>query len=75
MKSLILAQMAPAVGPRTWSLADLLIGFVIVLGLFAIALIVARVLGFVIPSWFWQICGVVILIVVAIVAIKFLLTL
>lgn len=51
---------------------QLLIWAIVVAGCIGIAVIVARVAGIPIPGWFWQILGIILLVVVGVLAIKFL---
>ncbi len=54
-----------------WSMTDLAIFFVVLAIIIGIVVIVVRQAGIQIPQWVWQIAGLVILAVVAILAIRF----
>lgn len=56
---------------HNWSLAEIGIALLVGLGIVAIIAIVIRNLNIPIPPWVWQILGVIILVVVAVLAIKF----
>lgn len=57
-----------------YSLAQLAIGFLLIIGVVGIVVIVARNSGVPIPPWVYQIGGVVILVILGIVAIKILMS-
>jgi hypothetical protein len=63
----LLAQMVAG----AWGIGHIAIAVVVAVILIGIVIIVVRVAGVPIPSWFWQIIGLVVLGVVAIIAIKF----
>lgn len=56
-------------------IADTLKWILIIAGIAAIALIVVRAMGWQVPSWFWQILLVIALVVVGVLAIRFLVSL
>lgn len=58
----------------TWSLASLLIAAIIICGLIAIAYIVIKAMGVPIPPWFWQVLGIILIVIVGVLAIKFLMS-
>jgi hypothetical protein len=68
----MLSLLAQAVG--VGGIAYYLIWIIILVGLFAIAIIAIRGIGVSIPPWATQIFWIVLLVTVAVVAIKFLLT-
>jgi len=53
----------------------LVIVVLVVLGVIAVALIVARAMGWTVPRWVWQVVGVCVLIFVGVIAVKFLFSL
>lgn len=57
-----------------YSLAQLAIGFLLIIGVVGIVVIVARNSGVPIPPWVYQIGGIVILVILGIVAIKILMS-
>jgi hypothetical protein len=57
-----------------YSLAQLAIGFLLIIGVVGIVVIVARNSGVPIPPWVYQIGGIVILVIVGIIAIKILMS-
>ncbi len=69
--TLLFASLADS-GGGTWDLARIAKWVLISLGILVIAVIVSRVLGFVIPQWVWQIVGVVAAVFLGIIAINFL---
>ncbi len=58
-----------------WSMADLAIWIVVLVVVFGIVVIVIRQAQIPIPSWIWQILGLVLIAIVAILAIKFVVSL
>jgi hypothetical protein len=57
------------------SMANIAIAIVVAVVVIGIAMIVVRQSGIVVPPWFWQIVWLVVLAVVAIIAIRFVMTL
>ncbi len=64
---MILAQQLASFDLIHWVLVA-----IVVCGIIGIALIAARQSGIEIPGWVWQILGIILVVVVAVVAIKFL---
>lgn len=58
-----------------WSIGSLLVFLVIVVGCFAVAFVACRAMGVEIPDWVIKIGWIILIVVVAVVAIRFLLTL
>lgn len=68
--------LAMFVGPYTsWGIGELLIALVIICGAVAIAVIALRKLNIPVPEWFKQMLWVVVIVVVAVVLIRFVLSL
>jgi hypothetical protein len=67
---MILAQVRGA-----WSLGEILIAIIIIAACVGVDLVACRAFGVPIPEWVWAIAGIVLVATVAIVAIRFLLTL
>jgi hypothetical protein len=68
---LLLSQMMAG---GAWSIGQIAVAVIIVLALVGIVLIAAKAMGVTIPQWAWQIIGIVVVAFVAIVAIKFVLS-
>lgn len=62
-------------GGFEWTFGNIVITCIIVAAVIGVALIAARVFGVTIPQWVWQILGIVVVAVIAIVAVRFLLSL
>jgi len=58
-----------------WDIGSLLIIAVILIGCVAIAYIACRAMGVVVPDWVMKIGWVIVIVIVAVIAIRFLLTL
>lgn len=58
-----------------WTFGNIVIAVIVIAGIIGIALVACRVAGIVIPNWVWQILGIVAVVVIAVIAIKFLLSL
>ncbi len=69
------AQVVQGGGWRAWGLVDWLIAFVVVAAVIGIVYIALRQFGIVIPDWFKQILLIVLVAVVAILAIRFVVSL
>lgn len=54
-----------------WSISEMAVAAVIILGVIALVILAARVLGFTVPQWVWQALGILIVVVVCVVAIRF----
>lgn len=70
MMSLIFGQHG-----RSWGIGEIATAIIVCLAIIGIVIIISKVMGFVIPQWVWQILMIVVAAVVAIIAIRFLLTL
>lgn len=57
---------------RAWGVGELVIAFIVVVGILAVGWIAARAVGFPVPQWVWQVVGVVIVVVVCVLAVRFL---
>lgn len=60
---------------RVWSVGDIAVAVIVLLAVLAIVVIFVRSSGIPVPAWVWQILGVVICAALAVVAIRFVLSL
>ncbi len=62
-------------GIGSYSFGEIVIGLIIVVAIIAVAIAITRAMGWEIPSWVWTVVGICIAAVVAILAIRFLMSL
>lgn len=72
---LILAQRMGGGGVETWGIGQIAIAIVVIAAIIGIVIVMLRVAGVAIPPWIWTICWICLAAFVAILAIRFVLSL
>lgn len=62
------------IGAGGWGIGQIAIAVIIVLAVIGIVIVATKVMGVPIPQWVWQIIGIAVVACIAIVSIKFLLS-